>query len=97
MATTNAMAALWLLPKVAAFQQNNEGVDLRILTTDNISDLHKMDFDLALFYCRVPPAGMRVTTLFPEEVFLFVVQIILLNLKKIVLQKRFWKSLIILR
>ncbi len=68
-ATTNAMAALWLLPKVAAFQQNNEGVDLRILTTDNISDLHKMDFDLALFYCRVPPAGMRVTTLFPEEVF----------------------------
>ncbi len=58
-ATTNAMAALWLLPKVAAFQQNNEGVDLRILTTDNISDLHKMDFDLALFYCRVPPAGER--------------------------------------
>ncbi|HCU1861314.1 TPA: LysR family transcriptional regulator [Acinetobacter baumannii] len=68
-ATTNAMAALWLLPKVAAFQQNNEGVDLRILTTENISDLHKMDFDLALFYCRVPPTGMRVTTLFPEEVF----------------------------
>ncbi|ENW48626.1 hypothetical protein F917_02498 [Acinetobacter baumannii NIPH 67] len=68
-ATTNAMAALWLLPKVAAFQQNNEGVDLRILTTENISDLHKMDFDLALFYCRIPPAEMRVTTLFPEEVF----------------------------
>ncbi|MEI1682966.1 LysR substrate-binding domain-containing protein [Acinetobacter baumannii] len=68
-ATTNAMAALWLLPKVAAFQQNNEGVDLRILTTESISDLHKMDFDLALFYCRIPPAEMRVTTLFPEEVF----------------------------
>ncbi|MCU4492238.1 LysR family transcriptional regulator [Acinetobacter guillouiae] len=68
-ATTNAMAALWLLPKVATFQQNNEGVDLRILTTENILDLQKMDFDLALFYCRKPPAGMKVTTLFPEEVF----------------------------
>ncbi|QDK98346.1 LysR family transcriptional regulator [Acinetobacter tandoii] len=68
-ATTNAMAALWLLPKVASFQQNNEGVDLRILTTENIQDLHKMDFDLALFYCRTPPLGMKVTTLFPEEVF----------------------------
>lgn len=68
-ATTNAMAALWLLPKVATFQQNNEGVDLRILTTENILDLQKMDFDLALFYCRIPPAGMKVTTLFPEEVF----------------------------
>ncbi|WP_119690337.1 LysR substrate-binding domain-containing protein [Acinetobacter soli] len=68
-ATTNAMAALWLLPKVATFQQNNEGVDLRILTTDNIQDLSKMDFDLALFYCRTPPLGMKATTLFPEEVF----------------------------
>ena len=67
-ATTNAMAALWLLPKVAAFQQE-AGIDLRILTTENIQDLHKMDFDLALFYSRVPPTGMKVTTLFPEEVF----------------------------
>lgn len=67
-ATTNAMAALWLLPKIAAFQQY-EGIDLRILTTENIQDLYKMDFDLALFYCRVNPVDMKVTTLFPEEVF----------------------------
>lgn len=67
-ATTNAMAALWLLPKVAEFQQN-EGIDLRILTTENISDLNKMDCDIALFYCKVPPSGMKVTPLFPEEVF----------------------------
>ncbi|MEN5171162.1 LysR substrate-binding domain-containing protein [Acinetobacter higginsii] len=66
--TTNAMAALWLLPKVASFQQN-EGIDLRILTTENILDLHKMDCDLALFYCKVPPIEMKVTPLFPEEVF----------------------------
>ncbi|KQW99735.1 LysR family transcriptional regulator [Acinetobacter sp. Root1280] len=67
-ATTNAIAALWLLPKIAAFQQS-EGIDLRILTTENIQDLYKMDFDLALFYFRVPPIDMKVTTLFPEEVF----------------------------
>lgn len=67
-ATTNAMAALWLLPKVAQFQQN-EDIDLRILTTENISDLNKMDCDLALFYCKSPPSGMHVTPLFPEEVF----------------------------
>ncbi|MGJ8758063.1 LysR substrate-binding domain-containing protein [Acinetobacter sp. HC8-3S] len=67
-ATSNAMAALWLLPKVTAFQQQ-ESIDLRILATDNIFDLHKMDCDIALFYCRVPPVGMNVTTLFPEEVF----------------------------
>lgn len=67
-ATTNAMAALWLLPKISAFQQS-EGIDLRILTTENILDLQKMDCDLALFYCKVPPTGMKVTPLFPEEVF----------------------------
>lgn len=67
-ATTHAMAALWLLPKVAPFQRN-ESIDLRILATDNIVDLHTMDCDLALFYCRVPPLGMKVTPLFPEEVF----------------------------
>ena len=67
-ATTHAMAALWLLPKVAPFQQT-ENMDLRILATDNIVDLHRMDCDLALFYCRIPPEGMKVTTLFPEEVF----------------------------
>ncbi|MCX0340752.1 LysR substrate-binding domain-containing protein [Acinetobacter radioresistens] len=67
-ATSNAMAALWLLPKVAEFQQS-AGIDLRILTTENIQDLHKMDFDLALFYCRTPPEGMNITPLFPEEVF----------------------------
>ncbi|MDM1247649.1 LysR family transcriptional regulator [Acinetobacter sp. R933-2] len=66
--TTNAMAALWLLPKVAEFQQN-ECIDLRILTTENIQDLNKMDCDLALFYCKNSPANMNVTTLFAEEVF----------------------------
>ena len=67
-ATTQAMAALWLLPKVASFQQN-EGIDLRILATDNIVDLHSMDCDIALFYCHTPPSGMKATVLFPEEVF----------------------------
>lgn len=67
-ATTNAMAALWLLPKVAEFQQN-ECIDLRILTTENILDLNKMDCDLALFYCKNSLANMNVTPLFAEEVF----------------------------
>ncbi|WP_019673764.1 LysR substrate-binding domain-containing protein [Psychrobacter lutiphocae] len=67
-ATTHAMAALWLLPKVAPFQQT-QGIDLRILATDNIVDLHSLNCDLALFYCRVPPKGVKVTPLFAEEIF----------------------------
>lgn len=65
--TTNAMASLWLLPRVARFER--EEIDLRILTTENIADLERMDFDLALFYCKNPPKDMEATPLFSEEVF----------------------------
>ncbi|WMC11645.1 transcriptional regulator GcvA [Oceanimonas pelagia] len=68
-ATTNAMAALWLLPKVAAFQREHGEVDLRILASDQVTDFRRLDCDIALFYCRLPPAEMKVTRLFPEEVF----------------------------
>ncbi|OEY67847.1 LysR substrate-binding domain-containing protein [Marinobacter sp. X15-166B] len=68
-ATTNAMAALWLLSKVAEFQQQHEEVDLRILASDQVTDYRRLDCDIALFYCRLPPDNMKVTPLFPEEVF----------------------------
>ncbi|OOE33035.1 LysR substrate-binding domain-containing protein [Salinivibrio kushneri] len=68
-ATTNAMAALWLLPKVAEFQNSNDEIDIRILASDSVLDLRRLECDLALFYCRTPPADMHVTTLFSEEVF----------------------------
>lgn len=68
-ATTNAMASLWLLPKVAEFQNQYDDIDLRILASDNVVDLNRLECDLALFFCRTPPANMKVTTLFCEEVF----------------------------
>ncbi|WP_434361774.1 LysR substrate-binding domain-containing protein [Parasalinivibrio latis] len=68
-ATTNAIASLWLLPKVAQFQSENEDIDLRILASDYAVDLRRLDCDFALFYFRHPPQGMDSTVLFPEEVF----------------------------
>lgn len=67
--TTNAMASLWLLPKVAEFQEQYDDIDLRILASDNIHDLRRLDCDIALYYCRTPPPDMKATSLFPEEVF----------------------------
>ncbi|BDR13454.1 LysR family transcriptional regulator [Vibrio sp. STUT-A11] len=67
--TTNAMASLWLLPKVAEFQKHYDDIDLRILASDNILDLRRLDSDFALYYCRTPPPNMKATYLFPEEVF----------------------------
>lgn len=67
--TTNAMAALWLMPRVPDFQRRYEDIDLRILVSDTIQDLRQMDCNIALFYCRTPPQNMKATPLFSEEVF----------------------------
>ncbi len=68
-ATSSAMASLWLLPKVSEFQSNNEDIDLRIIAYDQVKDFSRLDCDLALYYCRTPPQDMQVTPLFSEEVF----------------------------
>ncbi|MNZ54566.1 Glycine cleavage system transcriptional activator [compost metagenome] len=68
-ATSTAMASLWLLPKVAAFQQAHEDIDLRIIAYDHVKDYSRLDCDLALYYCRTPPQNMEVTPLFSERVF----------------------------
>lgn len=67
--TSTALASLWLLPKVTEFQRANEEIELRIIASDNVTDLSRLDCDLAVFYCRTPPKGIQVTPLFPEEVF----------------------------
>lgn len=68
-ATTSAMASLWLLPKIAEFQREHEDIELRIVAIEQVRDLARVECDVALFYCRTAPPRMRATTLFHEEVF----------------------------
>lgn len=67
--TSTALASLWLLPKVAEFQRDNEEIDLRIIAHDHVKDFARLDCDLVLYYCRTPPKDIQVTPLFSEEVF----------------------------
>ncbi|WP_311945732.1 LysR substrate-binding domain-containing protein [Halomonas piscis] len=68
-ATTSAMASLWLLPKITAFQREHDNIELRIVAIEQLRDLARIKSDIALFYCRKPPPEMHATTLFYEEVF----------------------------
>ncbi|WP_240036390.1 LysR substrate-binding domain-containing protein [Halomonas urmiana] len=68
-ATTSAMASLWLLPKIAAFQREHDDIELRIVAIEQLRDLARVECDIALFYCRTPPPAMLARTLFHEEVF----------------------------
>lgn len=67
--TSSAMASLWLLPRVGEFQRTHEDIDLRIVASDLAMERLTLNCDAALYYCRTPPRGMKVTPLFSEEVF----------------------------
>lgn len=67
--TSNAMASLWLLPRLASFQEKYPDIDVRIFASDTLKGLRASEFDVALFYCRKPPAEMNATPLFSERVF----------------------------
>ena len=68
-ATTNALASLWLLPRIPRFQKLHKDLDIRILASDHIGQLGGADYDIAVDYCATPPAGVTATPLFAEEVF----------------------------
>ncbi len=67
--TSNAMASFWLLPKIGEFQDQHPDIELRIMSTDSMSNVRFSEFDVALFYCRTPPEGLAATPLFNEAVF----------------------------
>ena len=67
--TTYAMASFWLLPKYSEFQVAYPDIPLRIIAVDRLADIRNSECDLALFYCRTPPANMAATPLFAERVF----------------------------
>jgi DNA-binding transcriptional LysR family regulator len=69
MFTSTALASMWLLPRVAQFQRENEEIELRIMASDQVKDFSRLDCDLAVFFSAQPPRGIRATPLFPEEVF----------------------------
>ncbi|RED44819.1 LysR substrate-binding domain-containing protein [Aestuariispira insulae] len=68
-ATTNALASLWLLPRIPRFQKSHPDLDIRILASDHVRQLSSADYDIAVDYCGQPPAIVAATPLFPEQVF----------------------------
>ena len=64
------VASLWLLPRLARFQDAHPGIELRLSASDRIVDLRHDDIDLAIRYVRDAPAGAGVAPrrLFGETV-----------------------------
>ncbi len=68
-ATSTALASLWLLPQIAKFNSRYEEIELRIVAHDHVKDYRNINCDLAIYYCKTPPLGMKVTPICSEEIF----------------------------
>ena len=67
--TTPAFAALWLIPRLAAFARENSGVDVRVTAETRIQDLARERVDVAVRYSTQALAGADAVRLFGEQMF----------------------------
>jgi LysR family transcriptional regulator, glycine cleavage system transcriptional activator len=64
-----SFAAKWLVLRLHRFQERYAEVDVRISATDEVVDLSKGDFDIAIRYGTGQYPGLDVELLFTNEVF----------------------------
>jgi LysR family glycine cleavage system transcriptional activator len=64
-----SFAAKWLVPRLHRFQERHPAIDVRISASDEVVDLSKGDFDLAIRYGTGRYPGLHVETLLQNVVF----------------------------
>jgi LysR family transcriptional regulator, glycine cleavage system transcriptional activator len=64
-----SIAAKWLVLRLHRFQEQHAEVDVRISATDEVVDLTRGDFDIAIRYGRGKYPDLEVELLFTNEVF----------------------------
>ena len=67
--TTASLAAKWLVTRVAAFQDANPGIEVRISTSSHLVDFVREEVDMAVRYGRGSWPGLRATWLMAEDIF----------------------------
>ena len=67
--TLASLAAKWLLPRLATFQETHPGIDVRITTSTALVDFKKDDVDAAIRYGRGHWPGLRSDWLMDDQLF----------------------------
>ncbi|HEX2829737.1 MAG TPA: LysR substrate-binding domain-containing protein [Burkholderiales bacterium] len=63
---TLTFAGLWLVPRLAEFQESHPEIQVHVVADNVVRDLVRDDFDLAIRYCSEAIAGPGALTLFGE-------------------------------
>ncbi|HTN49954.1 MAG TPA: LysR substrate-binding domain-containing protein [Burkholderiaceae bacterium] len=66
--TTVTFASLWLVPRLAQFQAQHDGIAVHILADNTVRDLERAGIDVAIRYCPAQAAGDGAIALFEEQV-----------------------------
>src|SRR5438045_3800320 len=67
--TLASLAAKWLLPRLATFQEAHHGIDVRITTSTSLVDFERDNVDAAIRYGRGQWPGVRSDWLMADELF----------------------------
>jgi len=67
--TMASLAAKWLVTRVAAFQDANPGIEVRITTSPHLVDFRREEVDMAVRYGRGSWPGLRARWLMAEDIF----------------------------
>ncbi|QOZ12410.1 transcriptional regulator GcvA [Bradyrhizobium sp. CCBAU 51765] len=67
--TLASLAAKWLLPRLADFQEQHPGIDVRITTSTSLVDFQRDNVDAAIRYGRGQWPGVRADWLMADELF----------------------------
>ncbi|MGO4509629.1 transcriptional regulator GcvA [Bradyrhizobium sp. 2TAF36] len=67
--TLASLAAKWLLPRLADFQEQHPGIDVRITTSTSLVDFQRDNVDAAIRYGRGQWPGLRADWLMADELF----------------------------
>lgn len=65
--TTLTFASLWLVPRLAHFQERHPGIEVHVVADNALRDLTRDRFDVAIRYCTRAQAGARAGKLFDER------------------------------
>ena len=64
-----SLAAKWLVPRLASFQETHPDIEVRLATGTRLVDFRREDVDLAIRYGRGAWPGLRADWLMREEIF----------------------------
>jgi LysR family transcriptional regulator, glycine cleavage system transcriptional activator len=67
--TTPSLAAKWLVTRVAAFQEANSGIEVRISASTHLVDFRREEVDMAIRYGHGNWPGLRADWLMTEDIF----------------------------